>query len=288
MTRRPALRTTLPGKHAMAAAIDPAEHATYVRSRCPGATLAHTAGAVLVHQNSLLRHALAAHPAAQLRTGWASADLHLLKHRGQTVALCSGIGAGAPATALVTEQLTALGVPAVISIGTAAALIPALRPGDLVLCEKALRGEGTSRHYLPPSLFAHPDPQLTASLATALSGIGATWTRGPAWTTDALYRESAAEADLYAQHGILTVEMEAAGLFAVGHHRHLPTAAAFATADCLVNRTPRADSPRLGAALQQLLVAALDAFTGRGPSPDAARPYTVVPHHEAEQEPHCG
>ncbi|MEU6405478.1 nucleoside phosphorylase [Streptomyces sp. NPDC046985] len=267
---------------------DPAEHAAYVRTRHPGATLADTAGAVLVHQNSLLNHALATHSEAQLLAGWSSADLHVLHHCGRSIALCSSIGAGAPATALVTEQLTALGVPAVISIGTAAALAPALRPGDLVLCEKALRGEGTSRHYLPPSLFAHPDPHLTASLAGALSGIGATWSQGPSWTTDALYRESAAEAALYAGHGILAVEMEAAGLFAVGRHRRLPTAAAFTIADCLVNRTPRTDSPHIETALRQLLTAALDALTVHSPSTAAAPPDTVVPHHETEREAHRG
>lgn len=284
---RLALLTVIPEKHTLPAAIDPAEHAAYVRTRHPDATLASTSGAVLVHQNSLLRHALASHPAARRLTGWASADLHLLCSGNQTVVLCSGIGAGAPATALVTEQLVALGIPAVISIGTAAALTSSFQPGDIVLCDKALRGEGTSAHYLPPSLFAYPHPQLSASLGDALSGIGAEWGGGPSWTTDALYRESATEVDLYAEHGILTVDMEAAGLFAVGHHRHLPTAAAFAIADCMVDRGPRADSPLTGSALQQLLAAAFRTLTvnssARRPEPD-----TVVPHPETEQEAHRG
>ncbi|BDH07155.1 nucleoside phosphorylase [Streptomyces seoulensis] len=284
MTRhRPALRTALPGKHRLPSAIDPAEHAFYVRTRHTGATLTHLAGAVLVHQNSLLRHALAAHPDAQLLTGWSSADLHLLRHRDHDVALCSGIGAGAPATALVIEQLTALGVPAIVSIGTAASLIPTLGPGDIVLCEKALRGEGTSGHYLRPSLFAHPEPQLTTALSSELSAIGATWSTGPSWTTDALYRESTTEAVLYAGHGILTVEMEAAGAFAVGQRRHLPVAAAFAIADCLVNRAPRTDSPHTGNALRQLLTAALNALTAHGPPPDNAPIGTGMDDHDREQ-----
>jgi uridine phosphorylase len=85
--------------------------------------------------------------------------------------------------------------------------------------------------------------------------------RGLTWTTDALYRESATEVQLYARHGILTADMEAAGLFAVGRHRHLPTGAAFAVADSLVNRIPRTDDPRTSHALDQLLQAALTALT---------------------------
>ncbi|MER5638136.1 nucleoside phosphorylase [Kitasatospora sp. NPDC002227] len=282
--RRTALSTVLPGKHTLPSAVDPGEHAAYVRTRHPEATLAATAGAVLVHQGRLLRHALAVHTEARSLDGWASADLHVVSHRGQDVVLCSRLGAGAPATALVAEQLTALGVPAIVSLGTAAAIVPELRAGEAVLCEKALRGEGTSRHYVAPGYFAHPDPDLTAALHSALDSGGARWRRGASWTTDALYRESAAEAQLYARHGVLTVEMEAAGLFAVGRYRHVPTAAAFAVADSLVNRTPRADSPRVTTALQQLLTAALDALTNTTVSPAPAGADTVVSRNEAQRE----
>ncbi|MFJ5122396.1 nucleoside phosphorylase [Kitasatospora sp. NPDC088548] len=282
--RRTALSTLLPGKHTLPAVTDPAEHAAYVLTRHPGSTLATTAGAVLVHQGRLLRQALADRPEALALDGWASADLHLISHRGHDVVLCSRLGAGAPATALVTEQLTALGVPAVISLGTAAALVPELHAGEAVLCEKALRGEGTSRHYLAPGYFAHPDPHLTAALAAALDACGTRWRRGASWTTDALYRESAAEAQLYARHGILTVEMEAAALFAVGRHRGLPTAAAFAVADSLVNRTPRTDSPDTTAALEQLLTAAFDALTNTSVSPAPPGADTVVSRHNEQRE----
>ena len=157
---------------------------------------------------------------------------------------------------------TALGTPAVVSVGTAATLHPGHAPGDLVLCTKALRGEGLSRHYLPPGQFTHPDPHLTNALAKALTTLGAGFRQGAAWTTDAPYRESVAEVRLYAQHQILVADMEAAGLFAVGHHRNLPTAAAFTVVDSLVHRTPRTDSLHTADALQLLLTAVLDALTG--------------------------
>ncbi|MER6401752.1 hypothetical protein ABT263_37820 [Kitasatospora sp. NPDC001603] len=119
-----------------------------------------------------------------------------------------------------------------------------------MLRQKALHGEGPSRHYLPPGYFAHPDRHLAAMLAEALTGAGAPWHPGATWTTDALYRERAVEASLYARHGVLTVEMEAAGLFAVGRHRHLLAAAAFAVANSLVNRTSRTGTPDIAVGLQ--------------------------------------
>jgi len=283
MNRHRTLVASIPAKHTLRAVIGPAEHAAYVRTLHPAATLATTAGTVLVHQRSALNRILGQLPFQELDR-WASATLHLIRHRDLPITLCSAFGPGSPATALVVEQLNALGTPAVISIGTAAALRPDLAPGDLVVCDRALRGEGTSPHYLPPGDFAHPDIRLTAALACAATDHGHPVRRGATWTTDALYRESGAEARLYARRGIWTADMEAAALFAVGRHRRLPVAAAFAVADSLVNRTPRTDHPSTADALEQLLSAALDTLaTCAGPASSAART-RVGPDHEHERE----
>src|SRR5215472_11837320 len=64
---------------------------------------------------------------------------------------------GAPVAAIVVEELAALGVQAVVAVGTAGAIGDGLAPGDLVVCSGALRDEGTSHHYAPPGRFALPD-----------------------------------------------------------------------------------------------------------------------------------
>jgi len=128
---------------------------------------------------------------------------------------------GAPVTAIVVEELAALGVEAVVSVGTAGAIGSGLVPGDLVVCSGALRDEGTSHHYAPPERFALPDEGLTgrlrAQLPTAVSGLS--------WTTDAPYRETAEEIMAYRGEGILTVDMEAAALFCCTEKRGSLTSA---------------------------------------------------------------
>ena len=77
-----------------------------------------------------------------------------------------------------------------ISITSAGQLIEAAPPPYFILIEKALRDEGTSYHYQPPSEFSHADPALQQTVATAISNPGIPVMGGATWTTDATYRET--------------------------------------------------------------------------------------------------
>ena len=48
----------------------------------------------------------------------------------------------------------ALGCRCFVSIGTAGSLQPDLAVGQLVVCERAVRDEGTSHHYVPAGEYA--------------------------------------------------------------------------------------------------------------------------------------
>jgi uridine phosphorylase len=153
---------------------------------------------------------------------------------GTLLVLSSGLGfarlhIGAPAAAIIVEELAARGTEAVIGVGTAGAIGGGLAAGDLVVCTAALRDEGTSHHYAPAERFALPDPGLTARLRARLPAAAC----GPSWTTDAPYRETAEEIACYRDEGILTVEMEAAALFTVARLSGLAAAAAFCVSDVL-------------------------------------------------------
>jgi len=91
-----------------------------------------------------------------------------------------------------------------------------------VLIDRALRDEGTSYHYLPPSIFADaPGPELLVQIESAMSRLkGIVVHRGASWTTDAPYRETEAAIDAARAHGVLAVEMEAAALFAFATATH--------------------------------------------------------------------
>jgi purine-nucleoside phosphorylase len=74
---------------------------------------------------------------------------------------------------------------------------------------------------------------LTDQLEYSLESLGLAAVRGTGWTVDAPYRETVAEARHYQQEGVLTVEMEAAALFAVAAYHRVDMAAAFTISDSL-------------------------------------------------------
>lgn len=153
---------------------------------------------------------------------------------GVLVVLPSGLGftrlpIGAPVAAIAVEELAALGVEAVVGVGTAGALGDRLAPGDPVVCSGALRDEGTSHHYAPPDRFALPEPALTGRLRAQLPAAAF----GLTWTTDAPYRETTEEITQYRSEGILTVDMEAAAVFTVAGLSGLAAASAFCVSDVL-------------------------------------------------------
>lgn len=130
-----------------------------------------------------------------------------------------GCAVGAPYAVLLAEQMFASGCRLLISM-TSSGQIAALRaPPYFILIERALRDEGTSYHYLPPSAYAEADPVLVARAEKALSAGMEPAVRGATWTTDAPFRETAKAIAAARARGILAVEMEAAALYAFARAR---------------------------------------------------------------------
>jgi uridine phosphorylase len=82
-----------------------------------------------------------------------------------------GFVVGGPFAVLVAEQLFACGCELLISITSAGQIIDVGPPPYYVLIDRALRDEGTSYHYLPPSDYANADPTLIASARGAVADI---------------------------------------------------------------------------------------------------------------------
>jgi uridine phosphorylase len=128
-------------------------------------------------------------------------------------------GVGAPLAGGFTDELIALGCQAFIACGGAGVLAPDLVVGHVVLPVSAVRDEGTSYHYLPPSREVAPSPEAVTAIEATLRRHGIPYVTGKTWTTDGFYRETAARVARRRDEGCLTVEMEAAALFAVGRFR---------------------------------------------------------------------
>ena len=63
----------------------------------------------------------------------------------------------------------------------------------LALPTAAVRDEGTSYHYVPAGREVQPSPDALAALRAVLVKHGVQYIEGKTWTTDAIYRETAAK-----------------------------------------------------------------------------------------------
>jgi uridine phosphorylase len=120
---------------------------------------------------------------------------------------------GASFAVLVAEELFACGCRLLVSLTSAGQIVPAGPPPYFVVIDRALRDEGTSYHYAPPSEFAEADRELVAAAADALAHLALHAVVGASWTTDAPFRETAEAIEAAHAKGILAVEMEAAALY---------------------------------------------------------------------------
>jgi uridine phosphorylase len=145
-------------------------------------------------------------------------EMDVTEHAGVAIGIV-GLAVGAPFAVLVAEQLFASGCKLLISV-TSAGQIEVVGPTPyFVLIDRALRDEGTSHHYLPPSTFAEADASLADRVYPALAALPIAVHRGMAWTTDAPYRETEDAIEAAHAQGALAVEMEAAALYAFAQAR---------------------------------------------------------------------
>ncbi len=217
---------------------------------------------ILSYQRSLFSYVERETPVSRAE-GYFGPHLRYLETTGGRVAVVGNFGVGAPAAAVMLEELIAFGSRRFISVGTAGSLVADLPPGSLVLCDSALRDEGTSYHYLPADEPARPSPALTERLGCSLFRKGLAHRRGPAWTTDAIYRETPEEVRRFRDGGALVAEMEAAALFAVAAHRGVEIAACFSVSDTLAELAwrPEFHAETTEEGLKLIFEAALEALS---------------------------
>lgn len=162
----------------------------------------------------ILRH-LKASGRARRHEGWVCYHTELFVFEESCVELgIIGCVVGASFAVLVAEELFASGCELLISVTSSGQLDPVRPPPYFILIERALRDEGTSYHYLPPSRFSEAPEPLIEKLAGAFDDLDEPMLRGATWTTDAPFRETTATIGAFRAEGLLAVEMEAAALYA--------------------------------------------------------------------------
>lgn len=158
---------------------------------------------------------------ARLRSEIGENPIYEIEYGGSRLAIVHP-GVGAPLAAGFLEELIALGCRAFVAAGGAGVLVPELALGHVIVPTAAIRDEGTSYHYLPPSREVAADQGAVAAIIATLVRHGVPYVTGKTWTTDALYRETRTRMARRVAEGCLAVEMEAAACFAVAAFRGVP------------------------------------------------------------------
>ncbi|MDA8430550.1 MAG: nucleoside phosphorylase [Geobacteraceae bacterium] len=160
---------------------------------------------------------LVANGQAKLEPSWPCfhTRLYLWQANGTEYGIIGGT-VGASFAVLVAEELFSLGCKALVTISSAGLIADNLQTPMFLLIEQALRDEGTSYHYLPAERYAQASPALLQVVTTILTDAGIKYECGKSWTTDAPFRETQKLISARRDEGIISVEMEAAALLAMG------------------------------------------------------------------------
>lgn len=169
------------------------------------------------------------------RAGAMNADVYAVKKTKGSVAVLTSFGGGSPMVMELAEELAVMGARKMILMTWGGTLQHDLNPGDIVVCNRAIRDEGASHHYLSPAKYVEADVSLVNGVVGAIRKRGVQCTVGTTWTTDAPYRETREEVMHYQAEGVKTVEMESAGLFTVGQIRAVQTTSIVVGMDSLAS-----------------------------------------------------
>jgi uridine phosphorylase len=137
-------------------------------------------------------------------------------------------GIGCPSAAIAVEELANVGATHFIRVGSSAAFLAGMRPGDIIVNTATMRLDGTSAAYVDPGFPAVADHFLVRALIEAAEELGAARGFGVHVglnvSSDAFYAETPEVIENLMKHKITNIEMESAAIFTIAHLRGLHAA----------------------------------------------------------------
>ncbi len=135
---------------------------------------------------------------------------------GGTRVLVASHGVGGGGASICFEELIQAGVRTLIRAGTCGSFQPTYREGSLIIATGAVRNDGVSDVLVPPGYPAVADYRIVAALAEAAAQNGVNHGVGLCLTDGPFYPGVLGDGHrLWAEAGVLGVEMEVATLFIV-------------------------------------------------------------------------
>ncbi|MGL6185066.1 MAG: nucleoside phosphorylase [Clostridium chrysemydis] len=126
---------------------------------------------------------------------------------------------GAAGCVAVMEDIFAMGVQKIIAFGTCGVLDLSIEDCSIIIPNRAIRDEGTSFHYAPPSDEIAVNVKYTDLFVNILEKNQLKYTVGKVWTTDGIYRETREKVNLRKSQECICVDMECSAVAALSQFR---------------------------------------------------------------------
>ena len=179
-------------------------------------------------------------------------------YKGMPVSV-QATGMGCPSAAIVTEELTQLGVRNLLRVGTCGGYSRDLSLGDLVVATAATPNDGTVASItqgLPYAPAAHFD--IVHAAHHAAENAGRRTFVGPIVSSDLFYDPEDEPARLWGELGVLAVEMEAAVIFTLAAKRGVRAGCLLTVSDTIAEEVVRISDEDLRGAVDNMMALALD------------------------------
>ena len=128
-------------------------------------------------------------------------------------------GVGAPLCVGNQEEIYALGAECLVLFGTCGVLDRNIGDCAVILPNCAMRDEGTSYHYAPPSDEIAVNACYGELFLDLMQELNVPCVTGKCWTTDSMYRETREKTARRKASGCVCVDMECASVAAVAQFR---------------------------------------------------------------------
>ena len=159
--------------------------------------------------------------------------VYVMDYKGEKVCLAQAPVGSAPAAQFM-DWLIGYGVEQIISTGTCGVLAD-IEENAFLVPVRALRDEGASYHYAPPSRYMDVHVEAISAIEQVLEQLGIPYQEVMTWSTDGFYREPAEKVAYRKEEGCAVVEMECAALAAVAQLRGAVWGQLLFTADSLAD-----------------------------------------------------
>ena len=183
-----------------------------------------------------LRDEMNAQEIAQVHIANMDIPVYRTVYKGVPVALVMAY-VGAPGCCAVLEDIFAMGAEKLVIFGTCGVLDKNIADCSVIVPDIAMRDEGTSFHYAPPSDEIAVNVKYKAAFTGMLDEMGCSYTVGKVWTTDAAYRETREKVNRRKAAGAVCVDMECSAIAALAQFRGKDVLQFFYAADNLDGET---------------------------------------------------